>query len=122
MPELFIGGEWTSAVDRQVRDIRCPADGSLVATVDEAGPKDAAAAIAAARDAFDRGPRPGRRARPAAAARRRTAGTRQMPQAEWGGMKQSGCGREPGPAGPAEYQEAKHVWRNLSPRPLRWFE
>ncbi|NUK13444.1 aldehyde dehydrogenase family protein, partial [Streptomyces lunaelactis] len=33
--------------------------GTLVATVDEAGPKDAAAAIAAARDAFDRGPWPG---------------------------------------------------------------
>ncbi|TVL93013.1 aldehyde dehydrogenase family protein [Streptomyces sp. SAJ15] len=59
MPELFIGGEWTAAVDGRVRDIRCPADGSLVATVDEAGPKDAAAAVAAARDAFDRGPWPG---------------------------------------------------------------
>jgi betaine-aldehyde dehydrogenase len=58
MPELFIGGTWTAAVDGQVREIRCPADGTLVATVDEAGPKDAAAAIAAARDAFDRGPWP----------------------------------------------------------------
>lgn len=45
-----------------------------------------------------------------------------VPQAEWGGMKQSGFGRELGPAGLAEYQEAKHVWRNLSPSPLRWFE
>lgn len=58
MPELFIGGKWTSAVDGHVRDIRCPADGTLVATVDEAGPKDAAAAIGAARSAFDRGPWP----------------------------------------------------------------
>ncbi|MGW1491307.1 aldehyde dehydrogenase family protein [Streptomyces sp. NPDC002402] len=58
MPELFIGGKWTAAVDGRVREIRCPADGTLVATVDEAGPKDAAAAIAAARDAFDRGPWP----------------------------------------------------------------
>ncbi|WP_406301624.1 aldehyde dehydrogenase family protein [Streptomyces sp. NBC_00879] len=58
MPELFIGGKWTAAVDGHVREIRCPADGTLVATVDEAGPKDAAAAIAAARDAFDRGPWP----------------------------------------------------------------
>ena len=58
MPELFIGGRWTAAVGGQVREIRCPADGTLVATVDEAGPKDAAAAIAAARDAFDRGPWP----------------------------------------------------------------
>lgn len=59
MPELFIGGTWTTAVDGQVREIRCPADNTLVATVDEAGPKDAAAAIAAAREAFDRGPWPG---------------------------------------------------------------
>ncbi|MFD3518211.1 aldehyde dehydrogenase family protein [Streptomyces sp. NPDC058657] len=58
MPELFIGGTWTAAVDGQVREIRCPADGTLVATVDEAGPKDAAAAIAAAREAFDHGPWP----------------------------------------------------------------
>ncbi|MFF3326649.1 aldehyde dehydrogenase family protein [Streptomyces sp. NPDC002889] len=58
MPDLFIGGEWTAAVDGNVREIRCPADGTLVAVIDEAGPKDAAAAIAAARDAFDSGPWP----------------------------------------------------------------
>ncbi|MDJ0382400.1 aldehyde dehydrogenase family protein [Streptomyces sp. G-G2] len=59
MPELFIGGQWTTASDGQVREIRCPADGTLVATVDEAGPEDAAAAVAAAREAFDSGPWPG---------------------------------------------------------------
>jgi betaine-aldehyde dehydrogenase len=58
MPELFIGGRWIAAVDGEKREIRCPADGTLVATVDEAGPKDARAAIAAAREAFDRGPWP----------------------------------------------------------------
>ncbi|MEN8651366.1 aldehyde dehydrogenase family protein [Streptomyces sp. 21So2-11] len=58
MPELFIGGQWTAAVEGGTREIRCPADGTLVATVDEAGPKDAAAAVGAARDAFDRGPWP----------------------------------------------------------------
>ncbi|WP_405997186.1 aldehyde dehydrogenase family protein [Streptomyces sp. NBC_00829] len=58
MPELFIGGTWTAAADGRTREIRCPADGTLVATVDEAGPKDAAAAITAARDAFDSGPWP----------------------------------------------------------------
>ncbi|MFG2888938.1 aldehyde dehydrogenase family protein [Streptomyces sp. NPDC048248] len=58
MPELFIGGQWTAAADGQVREIRCPADGTLVATVDEGGPKDAAAAITAARTAFDDGPWP----------------------------------------------------------------
>lgn len=45
-----------------------------------------------------------------------------VPQAEWGGMKQSGVGRELRPAGLAEYQEAKHIWRNTAPRPQRWFE
>lgn len=59
MPELFIGGQWTAASEGQVREIRCPADGKLVATVDEAGPEDAAAAVAAAREAFDSGPWPG---------------------------------------------------------------
>ncbi|MFG2193658.1 aldehyde dehydrogenase family protein [Streptomyces sp. NPDC048639] len=58
MPDLYIDGRWTAAADGQTREIRCPADGSPVAIVDEAGPKDAAAAIAAARDAFDRGPWP----------------------------------------------------------------
>ncbi|OAR27329.1 betaine-aldehyde dehydrogenase [Streptomyces sp. ERV7] len=58
MPELFIGGRWSAAVDAETREIRCPADGSLVAVVDEGGPKDAAAAVGAAREAFDRGPWP----------------------------------------------------------------
>ncbi|MEV0266184.1 aldehyde dehydrogenase family protein [Streptomyces sp. NPDC050617] len=58
MPELFIGGQWTAAAAGRTREIRCPADGTLVATVDEAGPEDAAAAVAAAREAFDRGPWP----------------------------------------------------------------
>ncbi|MBC2681781.1 aldehyde dehydrogenase family protein [Corynebacterium anserum] len=38
-----------------------------------------------------------------------------LPQAEWGGMKQSGNGRELGPTGLAEYQELKHVYTNLAP-------
>ncbi|MFJ8074072.1 aldehyde dehydrogenase family protein [Streptomyces sp. NPDC096176] len=58
MPELFIGGAWTAAAEKGTREIRCPADGTLVATVDEAGPRDAAAAVAAAREAFDTGPWP----------------------------------------------------------------
>lgn len=45
-----------------------------------------------------------------------------VPQAEWGGMKQSGTGRELGLAGLAEYQETKHIWRNTEPRPQRWFD
>ncbi|MER5897669.1 aldehyde dehydrogenase family protein [Streptomyces sp. NPDC001876] len=58
MPDLFIGGRWSAAIEGGTRDIRCPADGTAVATVDEAGPRDAAAAVAAAREAFDRGPWP----------------------------------------------------------------
>lgn len=44
-----------------------------------------------------------------------------LPQAEWGGFKRSGIGRELGPAGLAEYQEAKHVYENVDPRPAGWF-
>ncbi|MGH3356281.1 MAG: aldehyde dehydrogenase family protein [Nocardioidaceae bacterium] len=44
-----------------------------------------------------------------------------VPQAEWGGYKQSGVGRELGNAGLDEYRETKHVWHNVRPAPLRWF-
>ncbi|GAA0523394.1 betaine-aldehyde dehydrogenase [Saccharopolyspora subtropica] len=54
-PTLFIDGEWVRAAEGRTREIRCPADGTLVATVDEAGRADAERAIAAARRAFDDG-------------------------------------------------------------------
>ncbi|HYQ68965.1 aldehyde dehydrogenase family protein [Actinophytocola sp.] len=44
-----------------------------------------------------------------------------LPQAEWGGFKHSGTGRELGPTGLAEYQEAKHIYENTAPRPENWF-
>ncbi len=44
-----------------------------------------------------------------------------VPQAEWGGYGRSGVGRELGPAGLAEYQETKHVWHNIDPKPQNWF-
>ncbi|WP_455352527.1 aldehyde dehydrogenase family protein [Streptomyces sp. SYSU K217416] len=44
-----------------------------------------------------------------------------LPQAEWGGFGKSGIGRELGPSGLAEYREAKHIYQNLDPRPVRWF-
>jgi betaine-aldehyde dehydrogenase len=44
-----------------------------------------------------------------------------VPQAEWGGFKQSGIGRELGPTGLNEYREIKHIWQNIRPRPQRWF-
>ncbi|MDQ1538955.1 MAG: betaine-aldehyde dehydrogenase [Actinomycetota bacterium] len=45
-----------------------------------------------------------------------------MPQAEWGGFKQSGIGRELGQAGLAEYRETKHIWQNIRPEAQRWFK
>lgn len=42
-------------------------------------------------------------------------------QAEWGGYKQSGVGRELGEAGLAEYLEHKHIWQNLTPARSDWF-
>ena len=44
-----------------------------------------------------------------------------LPQAEWGGFKQSGIGRELGPSGLDEYREAKHIWQNTSPARSGWF-
>ena len=55
MPELYLDGTWTSAHAGGRREIRCPADGTLVAEVDEAGAEDTEAAIAAASRAFHDG-------------------------------------------------------------------
>jgi betaine-aldehyde dehydrogenase len=44
-----------------------------------------------------------------------------VPQAEWGGYKQSGTGRELGRAGLDEYRETKHIWHNIRPAEQRWF-
>ncbi|MET0978628.1 MAG: aldehyde dehydrogenase family protein, partial [Paeniglutamicibacter terrestris] len=44
-----------------------------------------------------------------------------LPQAEWGGFGASGVGRELGPTGLAEYQEAKHIYQNLDPQVTGWF-
>jgi betaine-aldehyde dehydrogenase len=44
-----------------------------------------------------------------------------VPQAEWGGFKRSGIGRELGLTGLDEYREAKHIWQNIDPRPQYWF-
>ncbi|GAA1912113.1 aldehyde dehydrogenase family protein [Streptantibioticus ferralitis] len=55
---LYVDGEWRDAVAGGRREIRCPADGALVATVAEGTRADAERAIAAARRAFDHGPWP----------------------------------------------------------------
>jgi betaine-aldehyde dehydrogenase len=44
-----------------------------------------------------------------------------LPQAEWGGFKLSGSGRELGPSGLAEYREPKHVYENTAPAAQYWF-
>ncbi len=44
-----------------------------------------------------------------------------VPQAEWGGFKRSGIGRELGLQGLDEYREAKHIWQNTAPGPSGWF-
>src|SRR4051794_691836 len=54
-PDLLIGGRWTHAADGGVRQIIDPANGSVVATVDEATPEDARDAVAVARTTFDEG-------------------------------------------------------------------
>lgn len=43
------------------------------------------------------------------------------PQAEWGGFKASGNGRELGEHGLQEYLEIKHIWANNSPSKSGWF-
>ncbi|WP_246589424.1 betaine-aldehyde dehydrogenase [Desertibacillus haloalkaliphilus] len=45
-----------------------------------------------------------------------------IPQAPWGGYKQSGIGRELGSIGLEEYTELKHVYQNTDPQPLHWFK
>ena len=52
---LYIGGRWRPAASGETREIRCPADNSLVGVVAEGGVADTEQAIAAARRAFDAG-------------------------------------------------------------------
>ncbi|BBZ30611.1 betaine-aldehyde dehydrogenase [Mycolicibacterium madagascariense] len=54
-PDLFVGGTWVHACDGGTRDVVNPADGSVIATVDEAADADARDAVRAARAAFDDG-------------------------------------------------------------------
>jgi len=56
--DLFIAGEWRTPRAGGRREIRCPADGTPVATVAEAAAADVDDAVAAARQAFDHGPWP----------------------------------------------------------------
>ena len=72
--KLLIDGAWVDAADGRTLERKSPAHDKLVAVYAEAGVVDAERAIAAARQAFDRGPWPqheGRRARPHPARRGR---------------------------------------------------
>ena len=40
MPDLYVDGRWTSAHSGGTRSVRCPADGTEVAVVDEASAED----------------------------------------------------------------------------------
>lgn len=44
------------------------------------------------------------------------------PQAEWGGFKSSGVGRELGEHGLQEFLESKHIWTNNKPSKSGWFK
>ena len=52
---MWIDGKWAAAKSGQTRELRDPGDGSRVAEVPESGREDVAAAIDAARAAFDGG-------------------------------------------------------------------
>src|SRR5437773_2245063 len=59
---LFINGEWNSALEGGTREILNPANNQAIATVADASVRDAEVAIAAARKAFDDGAWPRMRA------------------------------------------------------------
>ena len=99
MPELYINGAWATASAGGRRTIRCPADGSLVAEIDEATADDARAAVAAAYDAFHHGPWPttsaARTGRPAAPRRRPARARRRRGRAGRVQGHRQATGREP---------------------------
>src|SRR4051794_10715144 len=63
MPDLYVDGAWIDASAGARREIHCPADGTLVADVDEASAADTDLAIGAAHRAFHEGSWPSTSAR-----------------------------------------------------------
>ena len=55
VPDIYIDGTWLAARGSGSREIRCPADGQLVATSTRPAPRTPQRAIAAARRAFHEG-------------------------------------------------------------------
>jgi len=58
LDEVFIGGRWQQSQGGTMIDVICPADEEVVASVLDPSTRDADAAVAAARRAFDDGPWP----------------------------------------------------------------
>lgn len=54
--QLFINGTWMESTEGKIFDVKNPANGEYLATVNEAGKQDVDAAVQAAREAFDNGP------------------------------------------------------------------
>lgn len=54
--QLFINGTWMESTEGKTFDVKNPANGEYLATVNEAGKQDVDAAVQAAREAFDNGP------------------------------------------------------------------
>ena len=82
MPDIYVGGQWRSALEGGRREIRCPADGSVVGEVDEATVADTEVAIGAAHEAFHLGPWPETSARERGDLLHRVAGLLQRDKAE----------------------------------------
>jgi len=93
MPENFIEGSWVAAREGGRREIRCPADGELVAEIDESTAVDTDAAIAAARTAFDDGPWPRTSARERGDLLLRVADLLQRDRAEMARMESLDTGK-----------------------------
>src|SRR5690349_6804016 len=93
MPENFIGGSWVAAREGGRREIRCPADGRLVAEIDESTAVDTEAAIAAARSAFDDGAWSGASARERGDLLLRVADLLQRDKAEMARMESLDTGK-----------------------------
>jgi acyl-CoA reductase-like NAD-dependent aldehyde dehydrogenase len=95
VPSLFINGEWIASGNGERSTVINPSDATVVTEVDVATDAHGTVWI--------------------------NDYNTYLPQAEWGGFKQPGLGRELGPSGLDEYRETKHIWQNLPPGPTGWF-
>jgi acyl-CoA reductase-like NAD-dependent aldehyde dehydrogenase len=106
--KLYIGGELTDGLAGRTIDVINPADGTVLATVSEAGAEDIDRAVAAAGRAFPRWA-----ATPTA--------DRGRLLLRLGGTGSSGYGREMGFAAMAEYTTQKSVWINVDATLPDWY-